>query len=128
MSTNTSFQTAHLGPYADLTRVMLQETLGTTGMEVSVNRLEAGQTIPFIHTHQENEELYLVLKGKGSFWVDETLLPLSEGSVVRVAPRGQRVLKAGDEDLVYLCIQAREGSLRQATRADGSRVERPLPW
>ena len=45
-------------------RTELHDKLALTGCEVSVNELPAGAAVPFVHRHQENEELWhaLILK------------------------------------------------------------------
>lgn len=102
--------------------------IGLTGCEGSLAYLPAGVALPFWHKHKQNEELYFVLKGSGTFAVDGELLPISEGSLIRVAPEGERCLQAGDEGMYYLCIQVKAGSLEQATLDDGSLVDKPLPF
>ncbi len=102
--------------------------LGLTGCEVSINKLPAGQGMPFIHAHKKNEELYIVLRGRGTFYVDGEEFPLTEGSLVRVAPDGTRALAACEEDLYFICIQAEAGSLTQATLEDGYRVPVLASW
>ncbi len=102
--------------------------LGLTGCEVSLNRLPAGKGMPFVHSHKKNEELYIVLKGSGTFFVDGEEFPIQEGSLVRVAPEGERAWRAGDEDLYFICIQAEAGSLSQATLEDGERLTTKASW
>jgi len=100
-------------------RVMAGQALGLTGCEISFNHMPAGQYSPFVHTHKLNEEAYIVIDGTGEFMVDGEEFAVREGSVLRVAPAGERAIKAGPEGLTYLCIQAQAGSLTQASREDG---------
>ncbi len=124
-----NYQCFELGPLKDLRRTMLKENLGLTGTEVSVNRLPAGESLPFVHAHKRNEEVYLFIKGNGVFWIDGETFDLREGTTVKVAPAGGRSLKAGEnEDLYYICIQAQERSLVQATREDGIMVDAKTGW
>lgn len=109
-------------------RVMAGEALGLTGCEISFNYQPAGKFLPFTHTHKQNEEVYIVLSGNGTFMVDSDEFPIREGSVIRVAPAGVRAIKAGTEDLAYLCIQAKAGSLTQATNDDGVIGEGKASW
>ena len=109
-------------------RVMAGQELGLTGCEVSFNYAAAGKFAPFVHTHKLNEEVYIVVSGNGEFKVDDEEFPVREGSVVRVAPEGERAIKAGSEDLVYICIQAQNGSLTQATMDDGVIVGSKASW
>lgn len=108
--------------HVDMTasRTELHELLSLTGTEVSINNLPAGVSIPFVHAHTNNEELYIVLSGKGSFFVDGEEFLISEGDCLRVDPKGERCLKAADDSaLRYLCIQSRAGSLQGYTMSDG---------
>ena len=110
-------------------KVFLSERLESTGAEVSLNRLEAGQGYPFLHRHVTNEEIYIVVSGTGDFLVDGQQIPLREGSTVRVAPEGARSIRASaHEALCYLCIQAVDGTLTQRTVEDGRLVEGPVVW
>lgn len=102
--------------------------LGLTGCEVSLNRLPAGKGTPYTHAHKKNEEVYIVTGGEGTFYVDGREFPVREGSVVRVAPEGARAWQAGDCDLYFICVQAEAGSLTQASRADGIKLEAKASW
>ena len=104
------------------------KNLGLTGCEVSLNLLPAGKAMPFVHSHRKNEELYIVLAGNGTFYVDGDEFPVREGSMVRVAPEGARSWKAGDQDLYFICVQAEVGTLTQATLEDGFRTDAKASW
>jgi mannose-6-phosphate isomerase-like protein (cupin superfamily) len=109
-------------------KFLLGEELGLTGCEVSLNRLPAGKGMPCVHAHKRNEEVYIVVRGRGMFYVDGEEFPIAEGSVIRVDPEGERAWKAGEEDLYFICIQAERGSLTQATRDDGIICETKTAW
>jgi mannose-6-phosphate isomerase-like protein (cupin superfamily) len=131
------FSVEQVGPFETLLekdfmgfhgKYFLGENLGLTGCEVSLNRLPAGKGMPFVHAHKKNEELYIVLRGSGIFYADGEEFPIREGSLIRVAPEGERAWKAGDEDLYFICIQAAAGSLTQATLEDGIRLPVKASW
>ena len=109
-------------------RVMAGEELGLTGSEISFNYTKAGEFTPFVHTHTLNEEVYIVVSGNGQFMVDKDEFPIKQGSVIRVSPDGERAIKAGDKDLVYICMQTESGSLTQATDKDGVMSESKASW
>lgn len=104
------------------------QQLGLTGCEVSLNRLPAGTGMPFVHAHKKNEELYIVLRGSGTFYVDGDEFPVRKGSLIRVDPAGARTWTAGEEDLYFICIQAEAGRLSQATLKDGYRIDDHPSW
>ena len=60
--------------------------------------------------------------------VDGEEFAIEEGSVVRVAPEGERAIKAGAEDLVYICLQTQANSLTQSTNDDGVLSESKASW
>ena len=107
--------------HVDMTagRTELHELLSLSGTEVSINNLPDGMSIPFVHAHTNNEELYIVLSGKGYFFLDGEEFIIAEGDCLRVDPTGERCLKAADDSaLRYLCIQSRVGSLQGYTTSD----------
>ena len=101
-------------------KAFVKDILDTTSMEVSFSTLAPGCTVPFFHHHKQNEEVYVVLSGEGVFILDGKEEPVASGSVVRVAPAVSRNTKCtGSVPLVYICIQAKAGSLEQYTMGDG---------
>ena len=108
-------------------RIMADESLGLTGCEMSFNYSPAGSYTPFVHSHKLNEEVYVIISGNGQLMVDDEEFSIQEGSVIRVAPNGQRAIKA-DSDLTYLCIQVKENSLTQATMDDAIINEAKASW
>lgn len=110
-------------------RVFLKQATHATGTEISINMLPPGTELSYFHIHKQNEETYIILKGNGDFQVDDDCFPISEGSVVRVAPKGIRGMRNNsDEPLAYIVIQSKENSLQQYSYADGERVEYPKIW
>ncbi len=111
------YQTLHIDVTAN--RTELHDALALTANEVSLNNLPAGISIPFVHAHTHNEELYIVLEGNGVFFVDGDEFGISQGDCIRVEPKAQRCLRAAQNStLRYLCIQAKAGSLEGFTAAD----------
>lgn len=110
-------------------KVFLKNSLGLTGMEVSLNKIGPGQSAPFAHQHKNNEELYICIKGSGQFQVDGDVIDLREGTVVRVAPGGTRAWRNNsEEDLYMIVIQAPQGSLQTWSGSDGIIVEGGVSW
>lgn len=101
-------------------RTELHDKLSLTGAEISINNLPAGGSVPFIHTHKNNEEIYAVLLGKGKLVVDGEDVALAAGDWVRVSPAGKRQLFAAEDSAIsYACIQVKENSLEGYTMDDG---------
>jgi mannose-6-phosphate isomerase-like protein (cupin superfamily) len=107
----------------------LGQKLGLTGMEVSINAMPAGQSVPFSHGHKQNEELYLFLSGKGQMLLDSEVIEVGPGSAVRIAPPVLRCWRnTGAEPLVCIVVQAKAGALEQATAKDGFLSKDPPQW
>ena len=115
------------GDLADKGRIMVGQELGLTGSEISFNYAPAGTFAPFVHSHKLNEEVYIILSGKGMFMVDGEEFLIQEGNVIRVAPESERAIKAED-NMAYICIQAQGGSLTQATMDDAEITESKASW
>ncbi|MCA1994224.1 MAG: cupin domain-containing protein [Coleofasciculus sp. S288] len=110
-------------------KLFLKQILNLTSAEISINKLKPGQSVPFYHKHRLNEEIYLFIKGNGEFQVDDTVFPVSEGTVVRVDCNGERCWRNNsDEDLYYIVIQSRAGSYEGGTSEDGIGVEKRVSW
>lgn len=103
--------------------------VGTTGCEFSFQSFAPGTETGFLHTHKTHEELYFFLGGQGEFQIDGEVFPVSEGTVVQVAPAGRRsVRNNGSEPLVMLCVQYRGGTFTAEDAADGELLQDPVKW
>ena len=104
---------------AEDTRTQLHHKLSLTGPEISVNNLPAGAGVPFVHSHKKNEEIYIILSGKGKAVIDGETVELNAGDFIRVAPAAKRQFFAGENSAVsFVCIQDRENSLEGYTADD----------
>ncbi len=127
--TGMNYKVSSIGDIQSLGRVTLKGGLALTGSEVSVNELPAGVSVPFVHSHKRNEEVYLILKGKGQFYIDGDEFDVEEGSVIRVDPAGARCLRAdGRTPIRYVCIQTEASSLVQSTQDDAVVLETKPTW
>ena len=100
-------------------RTELHDVLGLTGAEISVNFLPAAASVPFVHAHKQNEEIYAILEGKGHVVIDGERVELAAGDWLRIAPAAKRqFFAASDTGIRYLCIQVKENSLQGFTMTD----------
>ena len=100
-------------------RTELHDKLSLTGAEVSINNLPAGASVPFVHSHKNNEEIYVVLAGKGKAVIDGEDVELAAGDWIRIAPAGnRRFFAAEDSAISFACIQVKENSLEGYTMDD----------
>ena len=86
---------------------------------LSYQRVPPGYRFPYGHTHQRQEEVYVVVRGGGRMKVDEDIIELREWDAVRVPPGAWRGYEAGPEGLEILVVAA--PNLDQRDDVDGQR-------
>jgi uncharacterized cupin superfamily protein len=110
-------------------KLFLRCLLGLEGLEISLNAVPPGKGIPFLHRHRENDEVYVVVGGRGQFLVDGECIDVQEGSILRIAPLAARAWRNNsDASLSFLCIQYRADSTIRGGVLDGEKVEGKPTW
>ena len=113
IATGKNFSAVSVGKMNEIIEHVLP--MGPEVSELSFQTLVPGQDSGFLHTHKTHEELYIILKGEGQYQVDGEIFPVSEGTIIRVAPDGKRALKnTGTENLTMLCIQYKANAFTEA--------------
>ena len=103
--------------------------LGADGGDFSFQMFQPGTETGFLHKHKQHEELYFFLRGKGEFQVNGQIFPVKEGSVVRVAPGGERSVRDnGTEPLIMLCVQYKGNTFTAEDASDGIILEKQVKW
>ena len=111
----TNFTCYHAGPMAGWTeyrlgppdvplpargKLFLRGLLGSAGLEMSLNVVPPGKAMPFLHRHRENDEVYVVVGGRGQFLVDGECIDAQRmrGATLRVHSRmgGERMQAAAN--------------------------------
>ena len=91
----------NLDPWLNL----LRDDLDLKGVAMGFARIPAGRGYTFIHQHEKQEEVYVVLGGKGIIYIDGENIALVPGDIVKVDAIERRCLKADDEsELVCLIL------------------------
>jgi mannose-6-phosphate isomerase-like protein (cupin superfamily) len=78
--------------------------LGAEQTGVTFFRLKAGRRSAFSHRHQEAEEVYVVLRGRGRVRLDDEMVEVGPLDAVRVAPHVVRAFEAGADGLDFLAF------------------------
>lgn len=100
-------------------RVELHDKLGLTGAEIGINIITAGECVPFLHSHKQNEEIYYITSGSGKAIIDKEEINLVTGDWLRISPVAERqFFAAKDHSISYICMQVKENSLEEFTAND----------
>jgi len=140
----TNFQIQNVGNFSDLNqyvftqegtsisiegKLFLSDLLDISSMEISLNKDTAGTGMTFFHRHHENEEIYIFLRGKGEMSIDDEIIEVKEGSIIKIQPAAKRSWwNTGDSDLSYIVLQAPVGGMKSSGIEDGELLEGKVPW
>jgi mannose-6-phosphate isomerase-like protein (cupin superfamily) len=73
---------------------------------LSYQRVPPGYRFPYGHSHETQEEVYVVVRGSGRMKLDGEIVDLKELDAVRVPPGTWRGYEAGPEGLEILVMGA----------------------
>jgi uncharacterized cupin superfamily protein len=82
----------------------LRSALGAQAIGAMNYRWKPGKRTSFGHTHEQSEEMYVVLKGSGRMKVDEEVVELAERDILYVAPGAMREWEAGPDGIEILAF------------------------
>jgi quercetin dioxygenase-like cupin family protein len=94
--------------------------LGSRDLGVSLFRYAPNLRSPLAHSHQVQEEAYVVVAGSGRILLDNETQELQVWDVIRVAPEVVRAFEAGPDGLELIAIggpKPEEGDGVRATPA-----------
>lgn len=76
--------------------------LNLQGVAIGLIHLPPNEGYTFMHSHTEQEEVYIVVEGKGLMAIEDQLLPLEPGDLVRISPHAKRALKADETSALFI--------------------------
>jgi mannose-6-phosphate isomerase-like protein (cupin superfamily) len=87
-----------------------REALDAEQTGVSYHRIKPGQRQGIGHRHDEDEEIYVIVRGSGLIKLDDEIIEIEELDAIRISPEVVRALEAGDEGIEFLAFGThREG-------------------
>lgn len=107
----------------DLEFRLATDALALEESGLSIQHIPPGYRFPYGHTHEKQEEIYLVLRGNGRMKLDDEIVELKEWDAVRVPPGTWRGYEAGPDGMEIVIFGA--PSLGDARRDD---VEGKRDW
>ncbi len=118
MNSGVSF--AALDPGTEERFTSLRRALGVTSFGINQVLLRPGQR-GRIHRHSAQEEVYLVLAGTLTLWVEGEPRQLAQGELARVGPEVRRqIANRGEEDVLLIAL----GAAGEHVGRDGEAFER----
>jgi mannose-6-phosphate isomerase-like protein (cupin superfamily) len=111
-----------LGDYPGEMRMSAASDLGTEQVGFTWRRMppQTGGKGSYGHRHKTQEELYFVASGTLQFKLEDEVLDLGEGTIVRVAPHVARsVWNEGPDEAVVIIVSMKS----EDPRADTESVE-----
>jgi mannose-6-phosphate isomerase-like protein (cupin superfamily) len=90
----------------DLEFRLATKALGLEQSGLGYQRIPPNYRFPYGHTHEKQEEIYVVVGGSGRMKLDDEIVELNQWDAVRVAPGTWRGYEAGPEGLEILVIGA----------------------
>ena len=121
----SNYTSINLGSFKEIAKLengkaFLHDILNLTSCEISINVVPKDFKVPFNHKHKENEEIYIIIGGEGIITVSDEEIKVKEGSAVRISPNAKRTIRNnGSNELLFICVQAKENSLKQFGFGDG---------
>ncbi|MDP6628991.1 MAG: cupin domain-containing protein [Candidatus Marinimicrobia bacterium] len=101
--TKQTYDFENLNPWL----TFLRDDLDLKGVAMGLARIPEGKGYTFMHQHEEQEEVYVVIMGRGIMYVDGEILNMYPGDIIKVDPEGKRCIKADDDtELVCMIIGA----------------------
>ena len=95
--------------------------LGAEQTGLALLRVKPGCRQAFSHRHDEAEEIYVVLSGRGRLKLDDEIVDVAPLDAIRMSPNLMRAFEAGDEGLEILAFGPHH-------KGDGEIVQDPAFW
>ena len=99
-------QAVKFGFAPDLEAHFATRDLGLEHSGVSYQKLAPGYRIPFGHTHEHQEELYVIVSGSARLKLDDEIVELRQWDAIRLPADVMRGVEGGPEGVELLAFGA----------------------
>lgn len=104
-------QAPNFGMPEEMEARFARRALGGETLGLSLFRLAPGFRIPFGHKHENQEEVYVVVRGSARVKVEDDVVELGEWDAIRFDKNTMRNVEAGPEGVEYLAFGAGDDPL-----------------
>jgi quercetin dioxygenase-like cupin family protein len=95
-----------------------REDLDSESIGLALHRIKPACRQAFAHRHEQAEEIYVVLSGRGRIKLDDEVRELQPMDAIRVSPQIARAFEAGPDGLELLVFGPRHGGDGEVLRGD----------
>jgi mannose-6-phosphate isomerase-like protein (cupin superfamily) len=99
-------QAPAFGMPAELDARFARTAIGGETLGLSLMRLAPGFRVPFGHKHENQEEVYVVVRGSARVKVGDEIVELGERDAIRFDKNTMRGVEAGPDGVEYLAFGA----------------------
>ncbi len=99
-------QAPNFGMSSDLEARFARGAIGGKTLGLSLMTLEPGFRIPFGHKHENQEEVYVIVRGSARIKVDDEIVDVGEWDAIRFEKNTMRDVEAGSDGVEYLAFGA----------------------
>jgi uncharacterized cupin superfamily protein len=99
-------QAPKFGMPAELEARFARRELGGRTLGLSLMSLAPGYRVPFGHKHENQEEVYVVLRGSARVKVEDEIVELAEWDAIRFDENTMRAVEAGPDGVEYIAFGA----------------------
>jgi mannose-6-phosphate isomerase-like protein (cupin superfamily) len=103
---NVEDQAPKFGMPSELHSRFARRALEGESLGLTLFTLEPNFRMPFGPKHEEQEEVYVVVRGSGHIKVDDEIVELGEWDAIRFDKDTMRAVEAGPDGLEYLAFSA----------------------
>ena len=97
----------------------VRDDLQATQFALSLQLLKPNQRMPFGHSHEQQEEVYVIVGGSGRLKLDDEIIEVGRWDAVRIAPEVTRGVEAGPDGLELIAFGAPATGLQDAKQEMG---------
>jgi mannose-6-phosphate isomerase-like protein (cupin superfamily) len=96
----------------------LKEPLDSDRLGVTIAQCDPNwQSRPHDHSQNDHEEIYVLIEGKATVFVDDEPVPMEAGDAIRISPEATRQIRNGESESVFVLISAAECKYRTDTES-----------
>jgi mannose-6-phosphate isomerase-like protein (cupin superfamily) len=103
----------------DIEARFARDPLGASTFGLSYQRLAPGARFPYGHHHKTQEEVYVVVEGRGRMKLDDEVVDIESWDAIRVGKDTVRSFEAGSDGLAFLAFGAPKTESQDAEMIPG---------